>query len=407
MKIFDLVSETYISLSGNKARSILTILGIVVGISSVIVMISVGTGAKKSIENNIQSIGSNLIMVQPGGSRSSSGGAVFTGRGNAKTLTESDLEAVKTEVSGIEALAGKTSGRYQIVTKGGNTNTQVIGTTTEYATIHNMEIVSGEFINDKQEKSMTRVAVIGPTTAEDLFGEDVDPVDKVVRINGIEFKIIGMTKAKGGSGFNNQDDMLIVPLSTAQKLLSGSSYLGGIDIKAMTTDVMSQVQTDVTSVLLDRHNKTADTADFSVMNQSDIMETASSVAGTFTTLLAAIAGISLVVGGIGIMNMMLTTVTERTKEIGLRKAIGAKGHDISTQFLVESMALTTVGGLVGITVGVAVSVILSSLNVITTAISAESILLSFGVSAFIGIVFGYYPAKRASNLNPIDALRFE
>ncbi len=402
MKLTDILSETKISLTGNKARSILTILGIVVGISSVIIMISVGTGAKKTIETNIQSIGSNLIMIQPGGQRT---GGVSAGRGSMKTLTKDDAIAISEEIGGIKSIAPKSSSRYQVVVKGGNTNTSVIGTTTDYASVRNINVTSGEFITEKHNSSMSRVAVIGPTTSVDLFGEGVDPTGNMIRINGIEFKIIGITESKGGSGFNNQDDMIIIPLLTMQKLLSGDIYLSGIDIEAEDTDIMSTIQTDVTELLMTRHNVT--TADFSVMNQSDIVSTASSVADTFTTLLAAVAGISLVVGGIGIMNMMLTTVTERTREIGLRKAIGAKKEDINIQFLTESMMLTIIGGITGIALGVIISVVLSSFNIITTAISAESIFLSFGVSAIIGIVFGYYPARRASSLHPIDALRYE
>ena len=402
MKLTDILSETKISLTGNKARSILTILGIVVGISSVIIMISVGTGAKKTIETNIQSIGSNLIMIQPGGQRT---GGVSAGRGSMKTLTKDDAIAISEEIGGIKSIAPKSSSRYQVVVKGGNTNTSVIGTTTDYASVRNINVTSGEFITEKHNSSMSRVAVIGPTTSVDLFGEGVDPTGNMIRINGIEFKIIGITESKGGSGFNNQDDMIIIPLLTMQKLLSGDIYLSGIDIEAEDTDIMSTIQTDVTELLMTRHNVT--TADFSVMNQSDIVSTASSVADTFTTLLAAVAGISLVVGGIGFMILMLSTVTERTREIGLRKAIGAKKEDINIQFLTESMMLTIIGGITGIALGVIISVVLSSFNIITTAISAESIFLSFGVSAIIGIVFGYYPARRASSLHPIDALRYE
>ena len=405
MKRSDILEETYVALKSNKARSGLTILGIVIGISSVITMISVGQGTKSSIESSIQSIGSNLIMVMPGGSRSS---GISAGRGSARTLTKEDLKAIQTEVPGVKNASGDVSGRYQVIGKGTNTNTSVLGTTPEYASVKKVEMESGSFISEQNVRTMAKVAVIGPSASEDLFGEDADPIGKIVKIKGIEFKIIGLTAEKGGSGMNNQDDMIIVPLSSAQKLLTGNSYLNTINIEAEDSESMSLVQEEVTSLLLSRHNiSDASAADFSIMNQADIVAAASSVTGTLTALLAAVAGISLVVGGIGIMNMMLTTVTERTREIGLRKAIGAKRKDINAQFLTESVMLTFIGGFIGIALGCIVSLLLSYSGVIKTAISIPSIFLAFGVSAVIGIVFGYYPARRAGLLNPIDALRYE
>jgi len=407
MRLIDTLQETYEAISGNKARSGLTMLGIVIGIASVIAMVSIGQGAQGTIEASIQSIGSNLILITPGAQRGP-GIQVSQGRGSARTLIQGDADAIKTGVSGVSAVAPELSGRYQITGKGTNTNTQVVGTVATYPEVRNLEIDTGSFITDQNVRSLNKVAVIGPTVRDDLFGEGTDPVGQTIRIKQMEFKIIGMTKVKGGGGFGSQDDMIFIPLSSAQKFLAGDDYVSTISVKAESPDVMSDVQTQITTLLLTRHH-IADPAlaDFSTMNQSDIVATASSITDTLTILLGAIAGISLLVGGIGIMNMMLTTVTERTREIGLRKAIGAKRSDISIQFLVESVTLTFVGGIIGVLLGWSVAFGISYFGVMQTKVSFGSIALAFGVSALIGIIFGYYPARRAARLNPIEALRFE
>lgn len=408
MKTTDIVHETYTALSANRVRSSLTILGIVIGISSVIAMVSIGTGASNSISSSIQSLGSNLIQVMPGAARGG-GFQAFGGRGGAKTLTQADADAIQTQVSNIAAIDPEVSGRYQVVAKGTNTNTSVVGVTSAYATIKNVQIDEGAFISDANNTSGAKVAVLGPTTRDDLFGVGTTGITgQMIRINGMEFKVIGVTVAKGGSGFTNQDDMIYIPVKTAQHYLSGDLYLTTIAIQAQTPQVMTQVQSDVTNLLLTRHKISDPTAaDFSVINQNDILGAASSVTSTLTYLLAAIGGISLLVGGIGIMNMMLTTVTERTKEIGLRKAIGAKNKDISTQFLAEAVALTMIGGIIGIALGWLISYGVNITGLVKTSVSISSVLIAFGVSAAIGIVFGYYPAKRAASLNPIEALRYE
>jgi putative ABC transport system permease protein len=409
MLISDLFQETYSAITSNKARSSLTILGIIIGIGSVIAMVSIGQGAQSSIESSIQSIGSNLIIVMPGFQRNTAGGGgVNSGRGSSQTLTLADADAIRAEVTDASAVAPDLSRRYQITAKGKNTNTSVVGTEPAYPTVRNIEVSDGSFFTIEQVRSLSKVAVIGPTTSDDLFGTDGNAIGQTIRINKIDFKVIGITKAKGGSGFSNPDDVIYVPISTAQRFLSGDNYVSNISIQAGNQSTLSAVQEQVTSVLLTRH-KISDPAlaDFQVLNQADIVATASSVTGTFTILLAAIAGISLIVGGIGIMNMMLTTVTERTREIGLRKAIGAKRNDISRQFLFESVALTFLGGMVGIVLGWLIALAISSFAGIATTVSMNSILLAFGVSAAIGIIFGYYPARRASKYNPIDALRYE
>lgn len=411
MTITDTLSETFTALAANKTRSGLTILGIVIGIASVIAMVSIGQGASSSITSSINSLGSNLLQISPGAQRTAGGFGASAGRGEAKTLTQADADAILSSVSDVQAIASEVSGRYQVTAKGTNTNTTINGVTADYAAIRNVSVAEGAFINDTQNQSAAKVAVLGPTAMTDLFGEDADAasvVGQTVRIKGVEFKVIGVTVSKGSSGFNNADDIIYIPTKSAQRYFSGNQYLTGIDVQAASADAMTQVQADITALLLDRHNITDETkADFSVLNQADILASASSITATLTYLLAAIGGISLLVGGIGIMNMMLTTVTERTREIGLRKAIGARGSDITRQFLAEAVALTLIGGAIGIALGWAISFVVNYTGLVTTSVSITAVVIAFGVSALIGIVFGYYPARRAASLNPIEALRYE
>jgi putative ABC transport system permease protein len=407
MKIQDILEETYSALSSNKIRSGLTMLGIVIGISSVIAMTAIGTGAQSSITDSIQSIGSNLITVRPGAARGT-GIQVSTGRGSAKSLTLEDSKSITKEISSIKNVAAEVSGRYQVTAKGTNTNTTIDGVTPSYLEVRNMEIAEGSFITDQNVNSGAKVAVIGPTVRDDLFGTDGNALGQIIRIKNTQFKIVGITVAKGGTGFSSLDDIIYIPITTAQRYFSGDEYVTSISVSAESAEVTSQVQADITTLLLDRHHITDETlADFSTLNQADMIATVSSVTGTFTTLLAAIAGISLLVGGIGIMNMMLTTVTERTREIGLRKAIGAKRKDISNQFLLEAVMLTFIGGTIGVALGWLISFLVTKSGLITTKVSISSVFLAFAVSTIIGIVFGYYPARRAAKLNPIDALRYE
>ena len=409
MKIKDTFEETYAALSANRVRSGLTILGIVIGISSVIALVSIGEGATASIQASIQSIGSNLLEITPGAAPTAGGFGVSSGRGSAQTLTMDDAAAIESQVSNVAGVAQEISGRYQVVGAGTNTNTTVDGVTASYATI-TQRCRSPTAPSSPMSKApkLSKVAVLGPTAVSDLVASGTEPVGQLIRINGQQFTVVGVTVAKGGSGFTNPDDMIYIPIQTMALYLAGNSYLTTIDVQAASANSTTQVQNDITTLLLQRHGISDPTkADFSVFNQADILASASSITGTLTYLLGAIAGISLLVGGIGIMNMMLTTVTERTREIGLRKAIGAKNSDISTQFLIEAVALTTIGGVIGIILGVGISLLVNLTGIVTTTISYPSIVLAFGVSAAIGIAFGWYPARRAASLNPIEALRYE
>ncbi len=408
MKLSDIFEETLSAITANKTRSGLTMLGIVIGIGSVIAMVAIGTGAQNSVESSIQSLGSNLLTVVPGAQRSV-GSIISGGRGNAQSLTMSDADAITSQVQNVNAVSPEASSRYQVVAKGNNTNTSVIGTKTIYPGVHNIQVGEGSYFADSQVSSYAKVAVIGPGVRDDLFGEGTSGVvGQTIAIRGIPFTVIGVTQSKGGTGFNNPDNNIYIPITTAQRFLTGSQYLGNISVQARNQQVMSAVQQDITAVLLQRHKIIDPTqADFTVINQQDIVSTASNVTGIFTKLLAAVAGISLVVGGIGIMNMMLTTVTERTREIGLRKAIGAQRGDISTQFLTEALLLTFIGGAIGILFGWTAAWAIRHFASIAATVSLNSILLAVGVSAAIGIMFGYYPARRAASLNPIEALRYE
>jgi putative ABC transport system permease protein len=402
MKIKDILSETYSSLSANKARSGLTMLGIVIGIASVIAMVSIGNGAKVSIQSSIEGLGSNLLTILPGIVQPGRG-IVSSGRGSAQTLKNEDIAVVEA-IDGVEAVSPEVSRRFQVVASGNNTNTTITGVVPDYQTVHNISLSDGSFISDANQRSLGRQAVLGATSATDLFG-DVDPLGKTIRINKVNFNVVGILTAKGGAGFSGPDDMIFVPLSTMQKILSGVDYLTTMSVSVTDKDKMAEVKQLATDALLTSHR--VDEADFSIISQEDILGTLTTVIDTFTIFLAAIASISLLVGGIGIMNMMLTTVTERTKEIGLRKAIGAKRSDINKQFLTEAVMLTFIGGAVGIALGWIISFIVTSTGIVATSVSWSSVLLAFGVSAGIGIIFGYYPARRAALLNPIDALRYE
>ncbi|MHB0977968.1 MAG: ABC transporter permease [Minisyncoccota bacterium] len=403
----DILQEAYIALSANKSRTFLTMLGIIIGIGSVIAMVSIGQGAQQSIESSIQGLGSNLLTIYPGALQPGRG-IVSSGRGSAQSLKNEDVDLLSA-IPGVSLVAPELDRRFQVVSpSGNNTNATVVGATVDYATARNLNLTAGTFISDTNERNLGRVAVLGPTVMTDLFGAEASPEDVVgqnVRINGANFRVLGILTSKGGSSFSSTDNMVFVPLSTMQKILAGSDFLTTISVSVESEEQMSEVQDIATEVLTIKHR--VDEPDFSIISQADILGTLTQVTDAFTLFLASIAGISLFVGGIGIMNMMLTTVTERTREIGLRKAIGAKAHDINIQFLGEAIILTLTGGTIGVILGSLVAIGVSQIGIIQTSVSLSSILLSFGVSATIGIIFGYYPARRASRMNPIEALRYE
>lgn len=404
----ELFLESLSTLTLNKLRTGLAMLGIVIGIGSVIALISLGQATQQQIQNQIQSLGANLLTVSPTGS---SQGGVRQALGGGTTLTYNDAKAIadnNSQITTINAVSPELSQRAQVTTGQNNSNTQILGATPTYTTVHKVELAEGSFITDRDVNSMTKVAVIGPTVAENLFTDGGDPIGRTIRIEGQTFTIIGLTVSKGGTGFANQDDIVYVPLTTAQKQLFGNNYLSSIALQAKSPEVMTDAQNQVGYFLLSRHKITDPAeADFSIFSQQDILNTATAATGTFTTLLSGIAAISLLVGGIGIMNIMLVTVTERTREIGLRKALGARKKTIVTQFLLESVILTFVGGVFGMVLGIIASFAFTRVAGFLFVISPGSILLAIGVSAGIGIVFGWYPARRAANLQPIEALRYE
>ncbi len=404
MKFTDLFQETFFAILANKVRSGLTILGIVIGIGSVIAMVSIGQGSAKSITDRVESLGTNLLTVMPGSQR---GQLVRGGIGSATTLALEDAEAIKT-VSGVKTVAPTVSTRKQITIKGSNTNSSIYGIDASYFSVKSITMELGSPFTEIQIKSKNKVAIIGPTTRDTLYGEGYDPVGQKIRIDGQEYTVIGVTESKGGTGFGSSDDLVYVPLGTAQQYLIGNSKLSNISVEVISAELMDSTEEAISALLLQRHNiSDAANADFSIMNQADMLSAMTDMTSTLTLLLGSIAGISLIVGGIGIMNMMLTTVTERTREIGLRKAIGAKRGDISLQFLAEAVTLTFISGIIGILLGWLLSYLVARFGSITTSISPQSVILAFGVSGAIGIIFGYYPARRAAKLNPIEALRYE
>ncbi len=405
MKIIDLVKESLRSLGVNKLRSGLTILGIIIGIASIVSMISIGQGAKEQIAKNVESLGTNILNVFPGIIQPGRG-LVSGGRGSAQSLTMKDVEEIR-KLKGVVSVSPEISRRFQVVAPtGNNINTLILGVSLDYQNVRNVKVSDGVFISDDDVRNFTRVAVLGPTIAKDLF-EDINPIGQKIRINKITFKVIGVLEPKGTSGPINPDEYVLIPLTSMQKFLTGSEYLSQIAIQVENKDLIEPLKEEITDLLIKVHRVEPNNPDFSVVANQDFLQAFTSILNTFTIFLASIAGISLIVGGIGIMNMMLTIVTERIKEIGLRKAIGAKNREILWQFLLESIFLTLIGGFLGIILGYLISISISKFANIATQVSLFSIILAFSFSATVGLIFGYWPAKRASKLNPIEALRYE
>lgn len=391
------------SLASNKSRAALTMLGIIIGVAAVITMLAIARGAKAQTMDRIQRMGTNVMFVFAGRST----GTVRGSLGSSQTLTLDDVEAIADKCPSVQAVAPEVQTNEQLKYGNQNTNTQVVGTSPEYETIRDMEIAQGRWFTDVETESSRKVAVIGPDTAETLFGSE-SPIGEYVRVGTLEFKIVGMTKAKGAMGPMNPDDQLFIPVTTAMKRLIGTQYVRSIDVQGISMDQMSQAQEEVDALLRKRH-KITDPAEeaFMIRSQADIVEMAEETNRVFTLLLASIASVSLIVGGIGIMNIMLVSVTERTREIGIRIAIGARRRDIRAQFLVEALLLSLAGGSVGVVLGVIASFFMGKFSQWEATVSPLSILVAFGFAAFVGVFFGYYPARQASRLNPIDALRYE
>jgi putative ABC transport system permease protein len=403
------------SLAANKLRSALTMLGIIIGVAAVIALMGVGRGASAAIDSQINSMGTNLLFVSPG---STSQSGVRTAQGSAQTLTYDDALALADPNNGLTAVAAvapQAQAFGQVVFKGNNVNTPIIGVTAAYATVRNYEVESGDFITDANVQTKKTVAVVGASVASDLFTDGQDPVGQTVRINNIPFKIVGVLKAKGGSGMGNQDDQVLVPITTAMARLSrtrsgSSNTVSQISVQAVDKDHIDAATEQISALLRTRHNIRYED-DFTVQSQADILASATAITDVLTLFLGGVAGISLLVGGIGIMNIMLVSVTERTREIGIRKAIGATRKNVLAQFLTEAIVLSVLGGLLGVAAGAGLAHLISGVSIgsmtLKPTINLDSILLATIFSLVVGLFFGIYPAYRASSLNPIEALRYE
>jgi putative ABC transport system permease protein len=392
----------------NKMRSALTMLGIIIGVSAVIAMIAVGSGAKARIAEQIASMGSNLLIVLSG---SSTSGGIRFGTGTVPTLTVDDAKAILAEIPAVKYVAPNLTGVAQVVFGNQNWSTIINGTFPEVLEIRNWSLASGRPFTQQDIDGATKVCLLGKTVAENLFG-GIDPIGQIVRIKKVPFTVVGVLASKGQSTYGtDQDDTIFVPLTTAQKRLFGMQFPGmvrAIAVQAREPEVMKEVESQITALLRQRHRiQPNQDNDFSVRNLTEVMSSAEQSASVMSLLLGAIASISLIVGGIGIMNIMLVSVTERTREIGIRIAVGAKGRDILLQFLIESLVLSLIGGAMGIGIGIAGTLILSTFTQWPTLFSIQAVLLAFLFSGSVGVFFGFYPARKASLLNPIEALHYE
>jgi putative ABC transport system permease protein len=405
MNILNILKVAMRSLNRNKLRSFLTMLGIIIGVAAVIAMMAVGRGAQNRIEEQIATLGTNVLMIFPG---SSNQGGVRGGMGSMSTLTPDDLEAIKTQCPAVQLISPAIRTGGQVVFADNNWATQVMGGTAEYFSIRNWPVSSGQYFTEADIRGATKVCVLGQTVVDNLF-KGGDCIGAVIRIKKLPFKVVGVLAMKGQSAQgSDQDDIIIAPYTTVQKKLMGVTFLGTMLASAVSDDAMNEAQSQITQLLRSRHKIQAwDDNDFTVRSQTEIANAAESTTQVLTILLASIASISLLVGGIGIMNIMLVSVTERTREIGIRMSIGARGRDILFQFLIEAMVLSLLGGTIGVILGVTSSKLISALAGWPTVVSAMSVGMAFIFSAAVGIFFGFYPARKAALLNPIDALRYE
>ena len=392
------------SLIANKMRSILTMLGIIIGVAAVIALVSIGNGVKQDIQNSISSLGSNLLMVMPGAPRTP---GVRPSAGSMKSLKVSDYEAIA-KLDGVKAARPMPNGSYVVIYQNKNWTTSVSGVSYNYLDVNNWSMKSGRFLSEKNVQNRERVAVVGKTVVKNLFGDE-DPVGAEIRVKNIPFRIIGVLNSKGsGAMGNDQDDMVIIPYTTAMERVEGVDYLRMIYVVGKDENGIDRLQSDIENLLRVRHGiKDTNLDDFNIQNMNSIMETMEETTGTLTLFLGAVAAISLVVGGIGIMNIMLVSVTERTREIGVRKALGATYSVIVTQFLIEAVVISLMGGIIGIILGIGSSKLIGMASGMSTVISVPTIVMSFAFSMAIGLIFGIYPARKAAKLNPIDALHYE
>jgi len=413
MKLSKAVLVALASLSANKLRSALTILGIVIGVGAVIALTSIGRGVEASITAQIESVGTNLLFIIPG--RLQQSGA-FTAVGSAASLTLADAEAIA-QAPSVVGVSPILEDRAQIVYLSQNTNSSLLGVTPSYLDVNNFELADGEFISDANVTARSTVAVLGSSVADTLFGGEAGAVGQTIRINGQPYRVIGVLASKGGTGFGSQDDRVLLPLTTVQTRLTGPRFMGGsnsisvINVQVASADLVDQATEDIGLILRERHNVVEGEEDFIIQSQEDILEASTQISDTLTLFLGGIAAISLVVGGIGIMNIMLVSVTERTREIGIRKAVGARRQDILVQFLLESATLSLVGGLIGIVVGWLTSRLIGGIQLgasgVNPVVGLDTVLMATVFSMAIGLFFGVYPATRAASLNPIEALRYE
>jgi putative ABC transport system permease protein len=406
MKLTNLFRIAIRALFRNKMRAFLTMLGIIIGVASVIAMLAIGEGSKRSITEEMSSMGSNLVMIMPNFQRR---GGVSLGASSSMALKYSDVTAIRNEAASISAVSPTVNANGQVIYGNQNTQTSIYGVSEEYLNIRKLKINTGRIFNETEVRSMAKVCILGQTVVDNLFGEGFDPVGLSIRIKNLPFEIIGTLEDKGESGMGqDQDDVILAPYTTVQRRLSAIDYINGIYCSAVSEEKSAAAINEVEEILRRTHKlKETDENDFRVMSQSELLETVSSVTNIMKMLLGAIAGISLLVGGIGIMNIMLVSVTERTREIGLRMSIGGRGKDIMRQFLVESMMLSITGGIIGIICGYLIAKLAGTLLSMPPVVATSSVVLAFAVCFAIGVFFGWYPARKAANLNPIDALRYE
>ena len=411
MSPLELVRFAIGAIAAHPMRSALTSLGVVIGVAAVIMMTSIGLGAQQNVEKALSSLGTNMLVVRSGAPRGAGGGFVRGAGGSGTTLTGKDADAIA-QLDGVKAVSPSVNGGAQLIYEGSNWSTRIEGVTPDYLVARDLTLSSGQMFDQAAAESGRKVAVLGQTVVDNLFGDGVDPVGQRIRVGPIPFTVIGVLSPKGQSGFQDQDDIVVVPLDAARSRIIGRGLSGDqinqIYVKATDKDALYQLEQDVTNLLRERHRiQPGADDDFNVQNLTSIQEAAQASTSTFTILLAAVAGVSLVVGGVGIMNIMLVSVTERTREIGLRMAIGARRSDVLTQFALESVALSLLGGLIGLVIGVGGALVMSKFGDWPAAIPAWAAPLAIGFSTFVGVVFGAYPAWRAAQLDPIEALRRE